>query len=105
MLFEPHPLELRILHEAHDRWGLEHEHRMAVEELAETITALCHFGRDRVPINKVIEEMGDAIVCVAQSIYAETGSTKALEVAIERSFIKLQKKLEAGDMNYKEGRI
>ena len=101
MIFEANSSELAVLRKARERWGEDHEQRMATEELSETITAICHFGRGRVPISSVIEELGDAIVCVAQMVYSEKIPLVAIERAIAESFGKLARKLEEDDMNYR----
>lgn len=66
MHLEFDPGERATLVKAFEAWGSAAQVGMAMEELAETITALNHFHRGRVPIQRVIEEFADAIVCVSQ---------------------------------------
>lgn len=95
--------EIRVLEKAFERWGNQKQIGMAMEECAETITALNHFERGRCDINKVIDEFADAFVCVGQVIQSCHGMIN-LEVAIAAALGKLTAKLEEGDHNYVEGR-
>ena len=101
--------ERKIWEKAIDRWGSNHQIIMAVEESAEVIQALAHFQRGRSGINKVIEEFGDAFVCVGQVIHSECGDNHAntqeiMALVIERAFKKLRNKLAADNKNQGEGR-
>lgn len=100
------PEEREIWTEAWRRWGPDHQTVMACEETSETITAVTHFARGRVPIEKVIEEFADAFVCVGQVIHSELRFNDGddiedvLNEMIIYSFLKLQKKLEENDKNH-----
>ena len=81
------------------RWGGHAQITMGVEECAETIQALTHYERGREDIRKVVDELGDAIVCVGQVIHSECGhdhsnTQRVIAEAIDRAFDKLQLKLQ-----------
>ena len=97
--------ELQVLTRAFERWGDQKQIGMAMEECAETITALNHFERNRVPVRKIIEEFADAFVCVAQVLHVKgDNGLVQLEAAIADALGKLNAKLERGDHNHVEGR-
>jgi len=106
-------LDYETLERALDRWGKPDQTRAAMEELAETITAISHEDRGREPMQKVIDEFADAAVCVLQVIHSEVvprtplgrhAGMNMLEIAINRAFKKLEMKLAKDDQNYVEGR-
>lgn len=97
--------ERATLKRAFDKWGENAQIGMAMEELAETITALNHFQRGRVPIGRVIEEFADSIVCVGQVLATKGDPFLAgLEAAVCDALDKLSAKLDKGDHNYVAGR-
>lgn len=96
--------ERKAWEEAYQRWGDHHQATMAMEECAELIQALAHFQRGRSGIDKVIEEFGDAFVCVGQVIHSECGDNhvntqEIMTLLIERSFNKLLCKLKNDNKN------
>ncbi len=111
------PEERKIWVEASRRWGEYHQTNMAMEECAETITAVSHYDRGREQIDKVLEEFGDAFVCVGQVIN-HAGLQQLLRrfdedlpeidvilgEAITHSFGKLLAKLEEDDKNHGDNR-
>lgn len=97
--------EQQILKRAFERWGEQKQIGMGMEECAETITALNHFERGRVPIGRVIEEFADAFVCVGQVLHTKGDHALIeLEAQISVALGKLAAKLDEGDHNYVEGR-
>ena len=46
--------------------GIEHQDNMLIEELAEAITAINHYKRKRVTIDKVCEELSDVEILIEQ---------------------------------------
>lgn len=113
MQFDLTDQDYETLELAFDRWGEHHQNRAAMEELAETITAISHRERGREPMQAVIDEFADAFVCVAQVIHSEVvprtplgrhAGMNMVEIAINRAFKKLEVKLAQDDQNYVEGR-
>lgn len=97
--------EQQVLRRAFERWGDQKQIGMAMEECAETITALNHFERGRVSINKVVEEFADAFVCVSQVLHTKGDkSLLNLESAVAAALGKLLAKLDRDDQTYVEGR-
>lgn len=97
--------EQQVLSRAFERWGDQKQIGMGMEECAETIAALNHFERGRVPIQTVIDEFADAFVCVAQVLHTKGDkSLLRLESAIASALGKLNAKLERADHNYVKGR-
>ena len=101
------PEERAIWVEAWRRWGDDHQARMAMEECAETITAVAHLARGRCNVHKVIEEFADSFVCTGQVINHELRfDDEGLEIevvmaaAIEHAFAKLRAKLDENDKNH-----
>jgi len=85
--------------EARLKWGLSHEAGMATEELAETITAINHMRRDRWQgPEEYIDELADACICNFQIIHNNRWWDEFNE-ALARSREKLEKKLEADNLN------
>ena len=101
MKFKPEQKELEIWHVARDKWGLYSEQGMAVEELAETITAISHMSRGRQgSVNEFICELADAFVCSFQMV-ENYDLWDDFNAAVETSFEKLGAKIIANNPNYR----
>jgi NTP pyrophosphatase (non-canonical NTP hydrolase) len=62
--------ELRdIYKEAVDKFGVESQIWMAIEEMGELITALSHFWRGRITADEVTEEVADVMLMIEQMAY------------------------------------
>jgi NTP pyrophosphatase (non-canonical NTP hydrolase) len=55
-----------ILDRALAKWGATHQMLIAIEEMAELITALCHSLRGRDTEDEVVEEVADVLITVKQ---------------------------------------
>lgn len=60
------PIQEPVLRKAIERWGSAAQTSMAVEEMAELITAICHFGRGRIESDAVAEEIADVLIMCHQ---------------------------------------
>jgi hypothetical protein len=60
--------QLRLYTEVMKQWGGASQFGMAIEELAELITALRHFDRGKCGIKKLAEELADVILMSEQII-------------------------------------
>jgi len=99
MKIEPNLGDLATWHAARGKWGIVHEDGMAVEELAETITAINHMSRGRDgSAEEFIEELADAVVCSFQ-IVENNGFWDQFNAALSNSFGKLDAKLLADNLN------
>lgn len=74
------------------RWGLPAIYGMVMEECGELITALNQYNRGRVNDDKVVEELADVLILIAQMsvVFGE----KNLELAVERKMLRLVHRLE-----------
>lgn len=69
-----------------DKWGEKAQYEQAVEECAELIATLQHFGRGKVDREVVVDELADVYLMLGQLIYmfGEEGFTYALEKKITK---------------------
>lgn len=76
--------ERHIYQQALDKWGIEAQVMMAIEECAELITALCHLYRGR--RTNIIEEIADVIIMIEQLslIFGEEEIDKAKQIKLAR---------------------
>jgi len=101
MKIEPETSDLAIWNAARGRWGVASEDGMAIEELAETITAINHMRRGREgATQEFINELADAVVCNFQ-IVAMNGLWDQFDVALTAAFARLDAKLLADDQNHR----
>ena len=55
-----------LYRQAIEKWGIDSQLDMAIEECSEVIQAIIHFRRRRCGLDKVIEEIVDISLCVEQ---------------------------------------
>ena len=101
MKIEPHLNDLTIWNLARSKWGATHEKGMAVEELAETITAINHMSRGRDgSTHEFVSELADAMVCSFQ-IVENNNLWDDFREALKESFSKMDAKLKSDDRNHR----
>ena len=69
-----------------DKWGEKAQYEQTVEECAELIATLQHFGRGKVDRDVVVDELADVYLMLGQLIYmfGEEGFADALEKKITK---------------------
>jgi NTP pyrophosphatase (non-canonical NTP hydrolase) len=77
-----------IYHSALQRWGIEPQLKMAIEECAELIQAICHTDRNRPDKCNLAEEIADVEIMCGQLHNVQYFKTKKI--------LKLKKKLDTG---------
>jgi NTP pyrophosphatase (non-canonical NTP hydrolase) len=78
-----------------DKWGEQAQYDQVIEECAELIATLQHFGRNKVDSDAVIDELADVYLMVGQLAYMF--GEERLQEAIDRKLIKLEALLSAQD--------
>jgi NTP pyrophosphatase (non-canonical NTP hydrolase) len=58
-----------IYEEAVEKWGVESQLWVAIEEMGELVTALSHFWRGRITDSDVAEEIADVMLVIEQMAY------------------------------------
>lgn len=76
-----------------DLWGMEAQINQLVEEQAEVITAVNHYRRGRITLDKLIEEMVDASICLEQMsiVMPDWKSIKDKKLARLKSLVEKEK--------------
>ena len=54
--------------EAFDKWGMDAQLEMVIEECSEMIVAICHWRRDKVTHSEICEEIADVTIMLEQLI-------------------------------------
>lgn len=57
---------IAISENAIDKWGMQKQFDMAIEEMAELIVAINHFRRTGIDRSPVIEEIADVMIVMSQ---------------------------------------
>lgn len=81
-----------IYKQAVDIWGRESQMKMAIEECAEMIDAICKFNRRRVGISEVITEIADVQIMMQQMAYIF--GEDAVEKERQRKLERLKSRIE-----------
>jgi NTP pyrophosphatase (non-canonical NTP hydrolase) len=77
-------------------WGVEAQTAMVIEELAETIVAISHYQRGRVPSEEVASEIADACITLAQlEAIIDIDARPFIEEKVARLEARIAKTLEA----------
>ena len=77
-------------------WGADAQMEIVVEELAETIVAISHFRRGRVPSEEVASEIADVYIMLAQlEQLIELDAQPFIAEKVERLEAHIAKTLEA----------
>ena len=77
-------------------WGVEAQTAMVIEELAETIVAISHYQRGRVPSEEVASEIADAHITLAQlEAIVDIDAWPFIEEKVARLEARIAKTLEA----------
>lgn len=77
-------------------WGVEAQTAMVIEELAETIVAISHYQRGRVPSEEVASEIADAHITLAQlEVIVDIDVRPFIEEKVARLEARIAKTLEA----------
>lgn len=88
--------DLRTLHEAVEKWGIEAQADMAEEECAEFIAASKHHRRDKVPVEDVIDELADIRIMFEQlSLFF---GRDVVEERVQEKMDRLRERLEENDV-------
>lgn len=79
-----------------DKWGEKAQYEQSVEECAELIATLQHFGRGKVDRQVVVDELADVYLMLGQLIYMFGEENFAC--ALKKKISKLQKLLDEEDV-------
>ena len=90
---EPNKLS-RLSEKALDKWGIEHQVNIAIEELSECIDALCKHRRGRNTAKDVAGEIADLII-VTEQMKQITGE-ELVEVELDRKLNRLARYIKEG---------
>lgn len=77
------------------KWGEEAQYDQAVEECAELIASLKHYKRNKVEVDRIVDELADVTLMIGQLTWM-FGQEK-VDQAIERKLEKLQTLLEESE--------
>jgi len=97
MKVEFNPAELELMQKAHDKWGLQAQVGLAVDECAELIVALQkHTNRmqSEQSLDNVLDEIADVEIMCAQMRYAFDISDEALRKRMAEKLARLATRLK-----------
>ena len=96
MLFRSRSICRRIL--AH--YGADNQHKQAIQECSELITALCHRMENRATDAAVIDELADVSIMVEQlaNVYGRSSVEARLDAKLKRQLDRMEEEDRGRDL-------
>ena len=91
----------KILSQAIEKYGVEHQINMAIEEMSELIDVLCKHRRGRATFQEIAEEIADVIIMTKQlrKMLEDVSGSNIVDKKIKFKVDRLERRIKNGDFS------